>query len=434
MSLKALSVTEVVSKVKKNLEGEDFCHLMIEGEISNLTFSAAGHWYFTLKDLHSALQVSLFRGHAMRNPLIKKIKGGEQVICSGSLGVYTKRGTFQLICKSFSLLGEGDLNARFEALKKKLAGEGLFDRFRKRPLPPFPQKVGVITSKSGAAFQDFINVYRRRSLWMDVTLIPALVQGEKAPQSLIKALNLSVQKGDFDVLVLTRGGGSLEDLWAFNHEGLARALFSCPFPVVSAVGHQVDFTIADHVADVRAETPTAAAELLTESQTKITDRLSSSKKMILLQLSKVISFYRQKLLEKSPTALAQVMRDKVLSYERRLMEARKIFHPTVSSAFFRFHETDLYLDDLINRGRGVLTEQIKKDHNLLESFSQLLQSYSAEKVLRRGYTYLSSPSGAVSSYKDFQRLPKSQRLKVHFYDGEGSVSQNPSVSRKGKKK
>ena len=426
-SPQALSVTEVVSQIKETLEG-DFRHLVVEGEVSNLTYSTVGHWYFTLKDRESALQVALFKGNAMRNPLIRRLKGGEQVICTGSLGVYLKRGTFQIICSSLSLKGKGDLSAQFEALKKKLAAQGLFDLSHKRPLPSLPQKVGVITSKSGAAFQDFINVYRRRSLWMDVTLIPALVQGEGAPSSLIKALNLAVQKGGFDILVLTRGGGSAEDLWAFNHEGLARAIFSCPLPVVSAVGHQVDFTIADYVADVRVETPTAAAELLTQAQSSLMQRLTSVKKMILLYSCQVMAHYRHALLKKSPTTLVQVMKDKLVRCQKQLIRAQRIQYP---SSFFRFHEMDLYLDDLISRGRKVVEDQITKDHHRLDHAHHLLQACSVQRVLRRGYSYLSCSSTMVSSHGEFKRLPRGEELKVHFFDGVGVVSSGPPPRESG---
>ena len=180
MSPQALSVTEAVLQIKTTLERQ-FRHICVTGEISNMTCSAAGHWYFNLKDQTATLQVALFKRDALKNSLIKKLGDGHKIICSGNIGVYTRRGSFQLVAKSISPLGQGELKAQFEALKKQLAGEGLFDIATKRPLPPLPHKVAVITSERGAAWQDFLKIYRERSVTMDLTLIPALVQGEKSP-------------------------------------------------------------------------------------------------------------------------------------------------------------------------------------------------------------------------------------------------------------
>ena len=276
---KVPSVSEVIFNIKRLLEGE-FRTVSVEGEISNLSHSSSGHWYLTLSDSDSSLSAAVFKMDALRNPLMKSLKNGDKVICSGSIGVYNKRGTFQLIVKRISPVGKGDLKEQFEMLKRKLAAEGLFDPQIKKEIPTLPNRIAVITAKGAAALQDFLNIIDRRTQWYDILLSPALVQGDAAPASLRKALfNVIKYSMDapedkkIDVIVFTRGGGSMEDLWAFNDEGLAWDIFNCPIPVISAVGHQVDTTICDMVSDLRCETPSAAAEVLSSAQAEIKETL-----------------------------------------------------------------------------------------------------------------------------------------------------------------
>ena len=421
MQTRVLSVSEVVSQIKETLE-EGFRQLVVEGEVSGLTRSAVGHWYFTLKDRDSAIQVALFKGHAQRNPIIRKLQDGEQVICTGGLGVYGKRGTFQLICETLHPVGKGDLQAQFEALKQKLAHEGLFDLEHKQPLPTFPRRVAVITAERGAALQDFLKIYRRHSLWMDITVIPSLVQGDRAPQSLVQALELAVECGSFDVIVLTRGGGSPEDLWAFNDESLARAIHRCSIPVLSAVGHEVDFTISDYVADVRAETPTAAAHLLTEAMISVGQRLQAARKTLVLKMSQVLGSYRHQVLQRRPETLATIIKDKVSAYQQRLQAAERLHH---SQELFRFHEVDLLLDDLIKRGLVVIRGQITQGRHRAERSADLLKAFDVRAVLGRGFSYMSTPSGVISSLSDFEQIALSDEIQVHFHDGQGEVKRCP---------
>ncbi|MCH7982142.1 MAG: exodeoxyribonuclease VII large subunit [Proteobacteria bacterium] len=239
---------------------QGLARLWVEGEISNLARPASGHMYFSLKDDGAQVRAAFFR-QRQRGPTIQ-LKDGDKVLAYGRVSIYEARGDYQLIVEQIEPAGEGALKREYDKLRLKLAAEGLFDEDRKQPLPKLPQRIGVITSPSGAAVRDILTVLRRRFPSVPVTIYPAAVQGDAAPGELIAALADAIRRDDCDVLIMGRGGGSIEDLWAFNNEQLARAIAACPIPLVSAVGHEVDFTIADFVADVRAPTPTAAAALV----------------------------------------------------------------------------------------------------------------------------------------------------------------------------
>ncbi len=264
---KVLTVSQL-NRLARNLLEESFPAVLVEGEISNLSIPASGHWYLTLKDEQAQIRCAMFRN---RNMLLRfKPKDGMQVVVKARLSLYEGRGDYQLIVEHMELAGAGALQRAFEMLKAKLLQEGLFDAGRKKPLPALPSHVAVITSPTGAAVRDIISVFRRRFPCTQLTIIPVMVQGEQSAPDLIKALaTVNARLGclhDVDVIVLARGGGSLEDLWSFNNEQLARAISASLIPIVSAVGHETDFTIADFVADVRAATPSAAAELLSPHQ------------------------------------------------------------------------------------------------------------------------------------------------------------------------
>ena len=259
----AISVSELNRKARALLE-RGIARLWVEGEISNMARPASGHIYFSLKDETAQVSAAWFR-QRQRGPAIG-FKNGDKVLAYGRVSIYEARGNYQLIVEQMEPAGEGVLKQRFEALKKKLQGEGLFDEDRKQPLPATPTRIGVITSPTGAAVRDIVSVLGRRFPSVPVVIYPAAVQGDAAPAELMDALATAVRRDECDVLILGRGGGSLEDLWAFNDEGLARAIADCPIPLISAVGHEVDFTIADFVADVRAPTPSGAAEIVVPDQ------------------------------------------------------------------------------------------------------------------------------------------------------------------------
>ena len=255
----AITVSQLNRQAKALLES-GLARLWVEGEISNLARPASGHMYFSLKDKSAQVRAAFFR-QRQRGPTIG-LKDGDQVLVYGRVSIYEARGDYQLIVEQVEPAGEGALKRQFEVLKKMLAAEGLFDEGRKQELPALPERIGVITSPAGAAIRDIISVLRRRFPSIPVVIYPAAVQGDAAPSELIAALETAVSRDECDVLIMARGGGSLEDLWAFNDEKLARAIAESPIPIVSAVGHEVDVTIADFVADVRAPTPSGAAELV----------------------------------------------------------------------------------------------------------------------------------------------------------------------------
>ena len=243
---------------------QGLARLWVEGEISNLARPASGHLYFSLKDETAQIRCAWFR-QRQRGPS-HNIKNGDQMLALGRVSIYEARGDYQLIVEQLEEAGEGELRRRFEELKKKLAAEGLFEESEKQAIPRLPERIGGVTSPSGAAIQDIISVLKRRFPAIPVVIYPTAVQGEWAPAQITEALSTAVRRDECNVLIIARGGGSLEDLWSFNEEIVVRAIAACPIPTVSAIGHEVDFTIADLVADVRAPTPTAAAELVVPDQ------------------------------------------------------------------------------------------------------------------------------------------------------------------------
>lgn len=260
---RAISVAEL-NRLAKSLLEDGIAKVWVEGEISNLSRPGSGHIYFSLKDDSAQLRCAWFRGR-QRGPAIN-IHDGDQMLAFGKVSIYEARGEYQLIVEQLEAAGEGELRRQFEALKKKLAAEGLFADSRKARLPELPQRIGIVTSPTGAAVRDIVTVLRRRFPSIPVIVYPTAVQGEFAPQQIVAAIDTAVRRSECDVLIVSRGGGSLEDLWSFNDERVARAMADCPIPLISAVGHEVDFTIADFVADLRAPTPSGAAELVVPDQ------------------------------------------------------------------------------------------------------------------------------------------------------------------------
>lgn len=268
---RALTVTEVTLQIKDLLEGE-FPDLWVQGEISNFKAHSSGHWYFTLKDANAQLQCVCFR---MSNRLIRfRPEDGLEVYARGRVSVYEKRGEYRLLVSFLEPVGVGSLQLAFEQLKARLAAEGLFDPARKRPLPLIPRKIGIITSRAGAAIRDMLRVLKRRNRGIDILIFDVRVQGEGAAEEIARAIEVMNRRADVDVLIVGRGGGSIEDLWAFNEEIVARAIYNSCIPIISAVGHETDFTIADFVADLRAPTPSAAAEMVAARKDELIERFA----------------------------------------------------------------------------------------------------------------------------------------------------------------
>ena len=272
---KALSVTQLLRRMKNLLEVQ-VGEVWVEGEVSNLKKQGSGHWYFSLKDAGAQIQCAMFG--ARKRPGAEALEDGAKVRVFAEASVYEARGQLQIIVQKAERAGAGDLQARFDALKRKLHDEGLFDAARKQPIPAFPKKIGIITSGSGAALQDILNVLTRRAPWVQPVLFPVRVQGSGAELEIAEAIKKLGRPEDFgyprcDVLIVGRGGGSIEDLWNFNEEVVARAIAACTIPIISAVGHEIDFTIADFVADLRAPTPSAAAELAVADGAELLQRI-----------------------------------------------------------------------------------------------------------------------------------------------------------------
>jgi exodeoxyribonuclease VII large subunit len=265
------TVSELTAQIKNSLETL-FPNIWVEGEVSNLRIPSSGHYYFTLKDPLCQVRAVMFR--SQQRSLQFALEDGMAVICRGRVNVYEARGEYQLLIETLEPRGKGALQAAFEQLKKKLLLEGLFDEARKKPLPLLPARIALITSPTGAAVRDILNILNRRFPNLQILIVPVKVQGEEAPGEIVQALKLVNEEQAADVIILTRGGGSLEDLWAFNTEQVARAIFHSLIPVVSAVGHEIDFTIADFVADLRAPTPSAAAELVVKDKKELAQLLS----------------------------------------------------------------------------------------------------------------------------------------------------------------
>jgi exodeoxyribonuclease VII large subunit len=334
----AITVSELNRQVRTLLE-RGVGRLWIEGEISNLARPTSGHLYFRLKDESAQIGAAFFRNR-QRGPT-HAFKNGDHVLAYGQVSLYEARGDYQLIVEQLEAAGEGVLQRRYEALKKKLAAEGLFEEDRKQPIPALPRRIGVITSPSGAAVRDVLSVLRRRFPSVPVVVYPAAVQGDAAPAELIGALQTAVHRNECDVLILTRGGGSLEDLWAFNDEQLARVISECPLPVVSAVGHEVDFTIADFVADVRAPTPSGAAELVVPDRgdwlraiDTIATRIARQGRRTLENRAQALDWLGRRLVRASPAARVARQQDMLRENAGRLAAAmRRDLHARGSRLF-----------------------------------------------------------------------------------------------------
>lgn len=282
MDKKSLTVTEITGFIKTILE-ESFTEVRVTGEISNFRPSSTGHWYFTMKDKDAAISAVMFKNRI--NGIKFTPKDGEKVTVEGSLSVYPQRGSYQIICEKIEPAGEGDILARLEELKQKLYKEGLFDENRKRPLPLYPETIAVITSPTGAAIRDILQITRRRNPSVSVNILPSKVQGEDAPEDLIRQLKTANKFKLGEVIIIGRGGGSLEDLLPFSDENLVRAIASSEIPVVSAVGHEIDWALSDFAADKRAPTPSAAAEITVPEKSRIDALVNDLEKNLLDEIT-----------------------------------------------------------------------------------------------------------------------------------------------------
>ncbi|QHI68172.1 exodeoxyribonuclease VII large subunit [Tichowtungia aerotolerans] len=425
-----LSVAELNRKARLTLENA-IGEVWVEGEISRLTRHASGHWYFTLKDEAAAVSCAMFKQNNMM--VLFEPKDGVKVRVLGQTSLYEARGSYQLIVRSMEDAGKGNLQEQFEKLKAKLAAEGLFDADRKKPLPVLPRKIGVVTSPTGAAVRDIINVLTRRFPNIEILLAPVTVQGEGSAPRIAKAIEYLNTRNDIDVIIAGRGGGSIEDLWAFNEEGVARAIASSDIPVISAVGHEIDFTIADFVADVRAPTPSAAAELavpvqseLQEQVTRLTARLKGSLKNRALVLREKIPGLRQ--------AMNQCLRSGLQQRQQRIDEAAlRMTHELKNSVTIQKQHLPNLQQSMMHSLQNAVVRKKEKLPGLQQTMTHRLQSAVAEKkqnlkrleaqlralsplgVLERGYSLTETADGKV--IRNAANVSRGDVLKTRFAKG-----------------
>ena len=393
MEYKAISVTQLNMYIKNKLaEDEKLMNVLVKGEISNFKHHYTGHLYFTLKDENSLIKCIMFKSFAQN--LKFEPKDGMKILLFGSVSVFERDGIYQIYGKSMQEDGMGDLYRAYEELKNKLQNEGLFNVEHKKKIPIMPKCIGVLTSNTGAVIRDIINVSTRRNPNVYIKLYPVPVQGVGAAEKIVEAIKYMNENKQADVLIIGRGGGSLEDLWPFNEEIVARAIYDSQIPIISAVGHETDFTIADFVADLRAPTPSAAAELAVPNIQDIMLKLDGYKTRYRLALKKKIEFMKMR-------------------YEKCM--TRRVFKEPLQSINEKYIVIDMKVKSLINSIQLKLKDSRTKAIELITK----LDSMSPLKTLSRGYSIVSSDNGKViSSVKD---IVKDEDINLKFIDGNAKA-------------
>lgn len=382
-----LNVTQLNQQVKYLLE-KSFPIIYVEGEITNFSRPASGHWYFTLKDEASQIRCAMFRSSNLKVDF--KIEAGVQVLLKARVTLYQARGDFQLIVESIQPAGIGKLTQQFEALKKKLQAKGWFDDFNKKDIPAIPKNIGVITSSTGAALRDILRVLQRRFSIANVIIYPCLVQGESAAPQITKQIITANKRNEVEVLLISRGGGSLEDLWAFNEEIVAQAIFDSKLPIITGIGHQIDFTIADFVADLRAATPSAAAEIVSPDQQQLFDKIKRLKIHLASNMWHLLEQFSQ---------------------ENDYLQSRLArVHPQIILEN-KFVSLVILNKQLFQLANNVMATPQQK---LLE-LARTLHAVSPLAVLRRGYAIAKNKQGKVISNKN-QVKPK-QKIELTLHQG-----------------
>ncbi len=407
-----LTITQLNYSVKNMLEAE-FGHVWLVGEISNFSQPVSGHWYLTLKDEHAQVRCAMFRMKNMR--VTFRPQNGMQVLVRASVSLYEPRGDYQVIIESMQPAGDGLLQQQFEQLKATLAAEGLFSQEHKKPIPPFVKCVGIITSSSGAALQDILNILKRRDPALHVVIYPTLVQGKEATQDIVNMIRLANARQECDVLIVGRGGGSLEDLWCFNEEAVARAIYHSNIPIISAVGHETDVTIADFVADLRAPTPSAAAELVSRDQADLIRRLQHQADKASLAFDR-IWVEKSGLFERLKLRLnAQHPQRSLARQQQQLMQLDKRLTQQIEQILLNKQQRWKMLSQRVERNplpfrinqsrqqwerleQRLIFATEKKVENSRQAFQTLcvqLDSLSPLNVLARGYSVTQNQAGKV---------------------------------------
>jgi exodeoxyribonuclease VII large subunit len=385
-----LSVSELTKAIKFTLE-ETFEKITVQGEISNFKSHTSGHWYFNLKDEGAVINCTMWKG--LNNYVFFTPQDGIKINVTGRITVYPPRGNYQLDVRSMKPAGEGELQAAFERLKQKLFSEGLFEAEHKKEIPAFPKKIGLITAIDGAAFKDMVSVAERRFPLVQLIVAPAKVQGSGAAENIAEKIRKLNLYKDIDVIILARGGGSIEDLWAFNEEIVARAIFKSKIPIISGVGHEVDFTIADFVADLRAPTPSVAMELATPDMDEIKNFIEEFN----------FSSYK--------------------NINRNLFESKSEIHSILSSYAFRYpldgiRKNSQMLDQFNFRIIKEIEKKVLLTERRLSLITPKIEAYDINKTLKRGFALIKQNSKIVSRKKNYNvGIPST----VKFYDGEIEV-------------
>jgi len=381
-----VTITELTRQIKQSLE-TSFPRMWVEGEISNFKHHTSGHLYFTLKDEGAQLSAVMWRSRVAN--LTFPPKDGMKVIARGSITVYPPRGNYQIDVEQIQPVGIGELQLAFEHLKQKLAAEGLFDPAHKQSIPEFPERIGIITSETGAALQDIRSVLSRRHPSVEVILVPVRVQGAGAAEEIAEAIEQMNRYGGIDVLIVGRGGGSLEDLWAFNEERVARAIYASKIPIVSAVGHEIDFSIADFIADLRAPTPSAAAELVVRDRSELLEDIGNLCYTMRGAIDTQISSFRERVESLLISYSFNRPRDLLREFSQRV--------------------------DEIDRSLGVSFNHITRTaHQRYDSLRHQLQALNPQGVLKRGYSIVRKEGRIVSSAR---LLHRGEGAEIQFHDG-----------------
>lgn len=429
-----LSVTQL-NRTANQLLGDHFYSVWVEGEISNLSVPSSGHWYFTLKDANAQIRCAMFKNQQRRQTA--RPENGKHVVVHGQLGLYEPRGDYQLIADNIEEAGDGVLRRAFEALKSKLADEGLFDSHHKKTLPMLPNCIGIITSPTGAAVRDILTVLQRRFPAIPVIIYPVAVQGNEAQYEIAHAIALANAEPRCDVLIVGRGGGSLEDLWAFNEEGVARAIYASEIPVISAVGHETDVTIADFVADVRAATPSAAAELAAPSQSAWLARFDELATRIERLQRQRLKHHQQQLvwlsgrmqqqhpgqklmrnaqrLDELDTRLQQAIY-RTLQQSRQRVQTRTaqllLYNPTLKLANLQQRQTFL-----CQRLASAINQRLDKSQQKLLQFSQTLNAVSPLATLNRGYA-LATVTATGEILRSANQVKENDLVNIRLAEGQ----------------
>ncbi|MEW5900225.1 MAG: exodeoxyribonuclease VII large subunit [Acidobacteriota bacterium] len=406
------TISEITRLVKLELENA-FPSVWVEGEISNFHRHSSDHLYFTLKDEQSQLQAVMFRSEARQVKF--DLKDGLMVICRGRINVYEVRGQYQLVTELIEPKGKGALQLAFEQLKEKLRAEGLFDPQHKKKLPLLPKKVGVVTSPRGAAIVDILRTLERRFARLHVVIYPAKVQGEGAAEEIVAGIDYLGGQPDIDVIIVGRGGGSIEDLWAFNEEKVARAIYRCPIPIISAVGHEVDFTIADFVADIRASTPSVAAEIVIKEERALFDRINELGQTLVRNMRYLLQGRRELVLNLARHRIFQNYRIWLLNLEQRVDDLERRGREVFRRKKMLFAE---------NRAKAALLEE--KVGNCMrrllqglgarwEKLSLELHASSPLHILKKGYTLCWKDN--LRLIRRVEDVEKDKDVTVSFYRG-----------------